>query len=237
MDKQFGHFDVVDIVIISILVAIFAICLFALSIYMTTMQYQQKMIDKRIDKVNHLHTIEGALRKLLPSSVKLPSDIEKEQDEKDLVDLEKERKEKEIPDNVPDIILREPSTHPTHPNPPIQMVPINIPTRGVDEFQQVGIISSIDKSSIDNSSKDTRKKILPLYGRRTYNRSSKWNYYTSTDGYHVIQLSVVHKNKDCMDNYGCDELYTDDEIYIQEYEESFRVSIYKRSPIRYIPYV
>ena len=50
-------------------------------------------------------------------------------------------------------------------------VPINIPTRGIsDTYQQIGAINS-------------GEKILPLYGRPLWPGASKWNFYTSNDGY------------------------------------------------------
>lgn len=245
-------FDTADVIIIVVLVGIFFICIVGLSLYFTHLQSQNKSINKRLDNLNHLHTIENALRKVLPPSVKLPSDVERESRE-----LRRDREAHEEPeetgfeypkktpydrqrDTIDGIIER--AAHgdtlyrPRRSSHNVRMVPINVPTRGVDEFQQVGVIASIENKN-ETSSTDTRKKILPLYGRRTFNGSSKWNYYTSTDGYHVVQLSIVNQNKDCMEEYGCDELYSDDEIYVQEYEESFRVNMYNRSPIRYIPHV
>lgn len=245
-------FDTADVIIIVILVGIFLLCLVGLSLYFMHLQSQKSSISNRLDNINHIHTIENALRKILPPSIKLPSEVEREnrelQREREARE-EAETKDFEYPkkttydrqrDTIDDIIERvahdDAGYQQRSAPPPVRMVPMNIPTRGVEQFQQVGIIASIDNQN-DEASTSTRKKILPLYGRRTFNGSSKWNYYTSTDGYHVVQLSVVHKNKDCMEEYGCDELYSDDEIYIQEYEESFRVNMYKRSPIRYIPYV
>ena len=204
------------------------------------LQTQNKSINTRLDNLNYLDTIDSALRNILPANTKFPSDIEKDNEQYNRDRARKLREENEPKFEYPkkteydrrrDFIddIERPSTQ-------IKMVPLNVATRGVEQFQQVGTISSIDASKSDDE-KTTRRKILPLYGRRTYNGSSKWNYYTSTDGYHVVQLSIVNKNKDCMDEYGCDELYNDEEIYVQEYEESFRVSMYKRSPLKYIPYV
>lgn len=108
-----------------------------------------------------------------------------------------------------------------------QNIPINVSTRGIDEYRQIGILSSSDD--------DTR--ILPLFGRRTYNGSSKWNYYTYTDGFQKLELSVVHQNKDCKNEYGCDELYTDDKVIVPGYNNSFNVIMYKKTGPTYIPYI
>ena len=106
-------------------------------------------------------------------------------------------------------------------------VPINIPTRGMEEYRQLGILTSLSDSKI----------VIPLYGRRTYVRSQHWNYYTLTNGYQSIQISVSNKNKDCSDEYGCDEIYSDDLVYIPAYNENFRALMYKNNALRYIPYI
>lgn len=113
---------------------------------------------------------------------------------------------------------------------PTQMrpgVPINIPTRGLEEYRQVGILTSLNDSKI----------VIPLYGRRTYVRSQHWNYYTLTNGYQSIQISVSNKNKDCSDEYGCEEIFSDDLVYIPAYNERFRTLMYKNNAPRYIPYI
>ena len=108
-------------------------------------------------------------------------------------------------------------------------IPINIPTRGYEEYRQLGILSS------NNDQEDTR--IIPLFGRRTFNGSQKWNYHTFTDGFQKIELSVINKNKDCMNEYGCEELYTNDEVVVPGYNSSFKVTMYKKTGPTYIPYI
>lgn len=107
-------------------------------------------------------------------------------------------------------------------------VPINIPTRGsVGEFQQIGILSN-----------ESNEKVLPLYGRPTHTNSNKWSYYTSTDKFNQLKLPVDYKNKKCTGDYGCDELYNDDEIQVPFYKDKkFKVTIYELDAPRYIPYV
>lgn len=99
----------------------------------------------------------------------------------------------------------------------------SVATRPVSKFTQVGILTSTSTSD---------ERILPLYGRRVHTRSSKWNYYTFTDGYQKIELPVKH-DKDCMNEYGCNELYTDDDVLIPGYKASFKVTIYKNTYVYY----
>lgn len=109
----------------------------------------------------------------------------------------------------------------------VGMMPINIETRGrTPEMQQVGILS--------NGEND---KVLALYGRPTYRGSSKWIYYTGSDKFHSVKLPVEKNKRDCTGEYGCDELYDNDEVRVKGYSGAFRVTVYGLDAPRYIPYV
>lgn len=104
-------------------------------------------------------------------------------------------------------------------------VPINIPTRGFSQdFQQVGIITG-------------GNQILPLFGRTIWSGSNKWNYFTSTDSFQSVKIPIQNKKRDCTQEFGCDELYDKDKIFIPAYNKEFEVSIYRLDAPRYIPYV
>ena len=109
----------------------------------------------------------------------------------------------------------------------VGLVPINVETRGATpEMQQVGILS--------NGKNDT---VLALYGRPTYRGSSKWLYYTGSDKFHAVRLPIMKQQRDCTSEYGCDELYDNDEVTVKGYDGSFTVTIYGLDAPRYIPYV
>ena len=91
----------------------------------------------------------------------------------------------------------------------------NYNTQRVAAFTQIGILYKQDSNLI-----------LPLYGRRTYARSTTWNYYTSTNDDYRIRLELNINGKDCSEKTGCKELYTDDSVYIPEYSSMFKVKIY-----------
>jgi hypothetical protein len=110
--------------------------------------------------------------------------------------------------------------------PPLKKIPINISTRGETEYVQIGILS--------NSNND---KVLPLFGKQTYQRSQQWNYYTTTDSYNLVKIPLSYEGKDCMKEVGCRELNNGDNIYIDEYGETFKIKIYESNKYRYIPYV
>jgi len=100
----------------------------------------------------------------------------------------------------------------------------SIPTRGLpDDYQQMGLITGSDG------------KPLPLYGRRTDPRSSRFNYYTRTDTYNPVALPLTYKRKDCQDAVGCEELMSGDEIRITPSGDSAKVTLYGFDGPRYIP--
>jgi hypothetical protein len=110
-------------------------------------------------------------------------------------------------------------------------IPVNVHTRGeAVHYQQVGVLIQ-DGASGDN------KKILPIYGKPTYSGSQNWNYYTSTDGYHSMKVSITNNNKSCTHEFGCKELYDGDLVKIEGYDSQFKVSLYELDKPRYIPYV
>lgn len=120
-------------------------------------------------------------------------------------------------------LRRAPNTTTTN----IGLMPINIKTRGeTPDIQQVGILRS-----------KSNDKVLALYGRPTYHGSSKWIYYTGTDKYHSIKLPVEKNNRDCTSEYGCDELYEDEEVNVKGSSEVYQTSIYQLDAPRYIPFV
>lgn len=109
-------------------------------------------------------------------------------------------------------------------------VAINIPTRGeVCHFQQVGALIE-NRTSGDS-------KVLPLYGKPTYPGSRYWLYYTNSDAYSPVKLPVNSKNRCCLDDQGCEELWAESDVSVQGFSNGFKVNLYKFDKPRYIPYV
>ena len=108
---------------------------------------------------------------------------------------------------------------------------INIPTRGFPpRYQQIGYLSSDAHSDVQVNN------IIPLFGRRTYNGSSNWNYYTKTQSGVKIPLSM--DGRDCSDDIpGCRELYDDDVVQIPALDGDYSVKLYNIGAPRYIPFV
>ena len=106
---------------------------------------------------------------------------------------------------------------------------INIPTRGESSgYQQVGIL-------IEENGTGNNQVKLPLYGQQLYPRSKEWNYYTNSDGYQSIKLSLKYNGRDSMDTYGCSELYNNNIVEVDGYDSKFKATIYKLDAPRYIP--
>ena len=107
-------------------------------------------------------------------------------------------------------------------------VPINIQTRGPNvDYRQLGILTR-------NNGDD---KILPLMGKPLYSNRSKWQYYTMTDNNNVVKLPISSNGRSCTDEYGCDELSNGDTIYVEGYNDVFKVTIYDNKNFQYIPYL
>lgn len=125
-------------------------------------------------------------------------------------------------------------------NPPLrEYTPINVPTRGYPTpFQQVGILTpALEVASTPIPGSSITPNILPLYGRQTYNGSDKWNYYITSDGYQSVKIPINNNAKDCMDEFGCRELYDGDVINVPIYNQEFKATIYNYNGPRYIPYI
>ena len=107
-------------------------------------------------------------------------------------------------------------------------VPINISTRAVDaEYRQVGILTRMGGPEM----------ILPLMGKPLYTSRDKWNFYTMSNENSMVKLPITFKNKSCTDEYGCDNLYNGDVVYVQGYNDTFKVTMYDNQVMRYIPYL
>jgi len=109
-------------------------------------------------------------------------------------------------------------------------IPININTRGVDtSYKQVGILTR-------NVQVQGKEVILGVLGRPLHSNRSKWQYYTMNDKSNSIKLPMSHNGRSCTSEYGCDELMSGDTVYVEGYNDAFKVTIYENSQARYIPF-
>jgi len=108
-------------------------------------------------------------------------------------------------------------------------IPINISTNAIDTtYRQVGILTPANNS---------KGKILPLMGRPLYTRRDLWQYYTMSDSNNSIKLPIVVKGKSATNEYGVDQIYGGSRVYVEGYNEAFKVTIYDNDVIKYIPFL
>jgi len=106
----------------------------------------------------------------------------------------------------------------------IATIPINIPTQGLPEsFQSVGLIR------VEND-------VWPLFGRRTAAGSGdRWNYYTRTDSFNPVPVPIRFQKRDCMDDIGCQEILSGDEVKIEVLNKHGQAKMYRFDGPKYIP--
>ena len=107
-------------------------------------------------------------------------------------------------------------------------IPINMRTRGIPmSYGQTGILTRVNG----------KETILPLMGRALHTNRNKWQYYTMSDTNNSIRLPVSFNGKSCTDDYGCEELSNGDTVYVEGYSDAFKVTVYEKSNMQYIPYI
>ena len=107
-------------------------------------------------------------------------------------------------------------------------IPINIKTRGFDtSYRQVGILTR----------KNGKETILALMGRPLFSNRNKWQYYSMTDKGNSIKLPVIRNGRSGTQEYGVDELYNGDMVYVEGYNDAFKVTVYDNYQPQYIPFI
>jgi len=117
-------------------------------------------------------------------------------------------------------------------NIPLNAVPINVSTNvgAVDTtYRQMGIITPLNGTSKDN--------ILPLMGRPLFTNRDKWQYYTISNQHNNVKLPISFKGRSALTDYGVDKIYNGDTIYVEGYNDAFKVTIYENDTIKYLPFI
>ena len=112
-------------------------------------------------------------------------------------------------------------------------VRVNVPTRSVDTtYRQVGILTRGGGGGGGGGSQET---ILPLIGRPLFTNRDKWQFYTLSDKNNAIKLPVIVNGKSGTNEYGCNNVSTGDTVYVEGYNDAFRVTAYDSASLRYLP--
>lgn len=115
---------------------------------------------------------------------------------------------------------------------PPNTVPINISTNtgAVDtNYRQMGIITPLNGSSKDN--------ILPLMGRPLFTNRDKWQYYTISNQHNNVKLPISFKGRSALNDYGVDQIFSGDTIYVEGYNDAFKTTVYENDTIKYLPFM
>ena len=115
-------------------------------------------------------------------------------------------------------------------------VRVNVPTRSVDTtYRQVGILTRSGGGS-GSSATSSQETILPLIGRPLFTNRDKWQFYTLSDKNNAIKLPVIINGKSGTGEYGCNNVSTGDTVYVEGYNDAFRVTAYDSASLRYLPF-
>ena len=131
----------------------------------------------------------------------------------------------------PILIMNPSSTLTSLYTPPVRNDNYSIPpvaTRPFDQnYRQIGILTRNSSSSSSD--------ILPLMGRRQLTSRNKWQYYTMTGNNIQMKLPVSVNGKSCTGEYGCDEIFNNDTVYVEGFKDIFIATIYENNTFNYIP--
>ena len=117
---------------------------------------------------------------------------------------------------------------------PINAIPINVQTNigatpADTSYRQMGIMTPLNGASKDN--------ILPLMGRPLFTNRDKWQYYTISNQHNNVKLPISFKGKSALNDYGVDQIFSGDTIYVEGQNEAFKVTIYENDTIKYLPFL
>jgi hypothetical protein len=115
-----------------------------------------------------------------------------------------------------------------------KVVPINISTNigatpSNTSYRQMGIITPLNGISKDN--------ILPLMGRPLFTNRDKWQYYTISNQHNNVKLPISFKGRSALNDYGVDQIFNGDTVYVEGYDDAFKVTIYENDTIKYLPFI
>ena len=106
-------------------------------------------------------------------------------------------------------------------------VPINVRTQGPPvnvNYRQVGLLTRVNG----------KETMLPLMGRPLQKNRDKWQFYTMSDKNNSVKLPISFRKKSCTSEYGCDNIYNGDTVYVEGYKDAFRATIYDNAVMEYL---
>ena len=114
----------------------------------------------------------------------------------------------------------------------VPVMPINVSTNigAVDtNYRQIGIMRPLNGEAKDN--------ILPLMGRPLFTNRDKWQYYTISNQHNNVKLPISIQGKSALNDYGVNQIYSGDTVFVEGYNEPFAITVYENDTIKYLPYI
>lgn len=114
-------------------------------------------------------------------------------------------------------------------------IPINVATSSAvnTSYRQIGLLTKAAAPSGAGSD----PVIMPLMGRPLFTSRDKWLFYTISDKNNAMKLPIIIKGRNALSEIGVDNVYTGDTVYVQGYNDTFRVTLYENSTPQYIPFL
>jgi hypothetical protein len=106
-------------------------------------------------------------------------------------------------------------------------IPINVRTQGPPvnvNYRQVGLLTRVNG----------KETMLPLMGRPLQKNRDKWQFYTMSDKNNSVKLPISFRKKSCTSEYGCDNIYNGDTVYVEGYKDAFQATIYDNAVMEYL---
>lgn len=118
-------------------------------------------------------------------------------------------------------------------------IPINVATSSAVNtgYRQTGILTKANQASNGSNANNDSPVILPLMGRPLFTSRDKWMFYTISDKNNSMKLPIIIKGRNALSEIGVDNVYDGDTVYVQGYNETFRVTLYENSTPQYIPFL
>lgn len=118
-------------------------------------------------------------------------------------------------------------------------IPINVATSSAINtgYRQIGILTKANQASNGSNAHNDSPVILPLMGRPLFTSRDKWMFYTISDKNNSMKLPIIIKGRNALSEIGVDNVYDGDTVYVQGYNETFRVTLYENSTPHYIPFL
>jgi hypothetical protein len=121
-------------------------------------------------------------------------------------------------------------------------IPINVATSSAVNtgYRQTGILTKANQASNASNASNAHNDspvILPLMGRPLFTSRDKWMFYTISDKNNSMKLPIIIKGRNALSEIGVDNVYDGDTVYVQGYNETFRVTLYENSTPQYIPFL